>query len=69
MYLDFYLKNLVEMSFIQDELSEIPQKLKSIPHTELITCHPSMVQIKVRLVLRVLDKNVVLARFLVSWGV
>jgi len=41
--------------FLQEELSELPLRLKEMPHTELITCHPSMVQIKVRLVHKITE--------------
>ena len=35
---------------VKEELLELPKSLFSVPHTELVACHPSMVQIKVRLV-------------------
>ena len=38
------------MGFIEDELASVRSEIRSIPYTELITCHPAMVQVKVRLV-------------------
>ena len=38
------------MSFIEKELKELKERIKDVSFTELITCHPSMVQIKVRFV-------------------
>ena len=37
-------------SFVSEELAEIPSGLSRIPHTQLITCHPSMVQVRIRFV-------------------
>lgn len=36
------------MGLVDDELSEIKRRIREISQTELIACHPSMVQIKVR---------------------
>lgn len=38
------------MSFIASELRELEDKVKDTAFTELVTCHPSMVQIRVRCV-------------------
>lgn len=35
---------------LEEELGELPKRLAAVPNTELVTCHRSMVQIKVRLV-------------------
>ena len=35
---------------LKEELAELPKAVSGVPHTELVACHPSMVQIKVRLV-------------------
>ena len=39
------------MGFIEEELAAVRSEIRGIPYTELITCHPAMVQVKVRLVL------------------
>ena len=36
------------MSSIGEELASVREKISKIPNTELITCHPSLVQIKIR---------------------
>ena len=38
------------MGFIEEELAAVRSEIRGIPYTELITCHPAMVQVKVRLV-------------------
>ena len=38
----------VDMGFIEEELCQVRDKVKDLSHAELIACHPSMVQIKVR---------------------
>ena len=35
---------------LNQELDELPERLAAVPNTELVACHRSMVQIKVRLV-------------------
>ena len=41
-------------TLLNEELAELPGKVSKVPHAELVACHPSMVQIKVRLVQNVL---------------
>ena len=36
------------MSSIGEELASVREKISKVPYTELITCHPSLVQIKIR---------------------
>ena len=38
------------MGFIEEELAAVRSEMRGIPYTELITCHPAMVQVKLRLV-------------------
>lgn len=42
-------------SLLEEELAQLPREVSGIPHTELVTCHSSMVQIKVRLVSQTLS--------------
>ncbi len=37
-----------KMSFVDKELKELEGAIKDVAFTELVTCHPSMVRIKVK---------------------
>ena len=37
------------MGFIEEELAAVRSEIRDIPYTELVTCYPAMVQVRVRL--------------------
>ena len=45
---DHYFEKEKMSNFVEKELKELEERVKDISFTELITCHPSMVQVKVR---------------------
>ena len=40
--------DFVKMSFLDKELKELEKAIKDVAFTELVTCHPSMVRVKVK---------------------
>lgn len=45
-----FLEEMMTSRVLEEELGDLPGRLEAVPNTELVACHRSMVQIKVRLV-------------------